>query len=339
MPIPFILAGLGILFGTFGIGAIIDGCSKAMKAKDIMKRAQARHDENISRYEKIQNACTAVMDKLGTLEMEILSSFGHFSDLIEKIQGRPKFEEIDFGDRSLPHYDRQQLKDVSVGAGVLLGCLGGAVAGTAGGMAAAGAVSAAVIALGSASTGTAIAGLSGAALTNATLTLLGGGTLAAGGGGVALGSTLLGVATLGIGLMVGGIILSLVGSKLTEKADEAWSQVEREEKMINKACAFLDELKEISASYRGTLEKVRHLYVSHIDFLEKLLRRGTDWNTFSDADRQKIQNLVHLVSILYAMCKEKLVLKSEKDNDINTINKEGVTAQMTRAERTLGQMH
>ncbi|MDO4840483.1 MAG: hypothetical protein Q3990_07400, partial [Desulfovibrionaceae bacterium] len=197
MPIPVII-GLALFFGTLGLGAIIDGCSNALKAKDIMKRAQKRHDENISRYEKKQKACIAVMDKLGTLEMKILSSFGHFSDLIEMIQGRPKFEEIDFGDRSLPHYAPQRLKDVSVGAGVLLGCLGGAAAGTAGGMAAAGAVSAAVIALGSASTGTAIAGLSGVALTNATLALLGGGTLAAGGGGVALGSTLLGAATLGI---------------------------------------------------------------------------------------------------------------------------------------------
>ncbi len=339
MPIPFILAGLAFGTGTVGIGAGINGINEAKEASDIMERAKKRHDKNISRYERTEKACTAEMDKLGTLEMEILSSFGHFSDLIEMIQGRPKFEEIDFGDRSLPHYDPQRLKDVSVGAGVLLGCLGGAAAGTAGGMAAAGAASAAVIALGTASTGTAIAGLSGAALSNAVFAVFGGGTLAAGGGGAALGSALFGGATLGVGLMVAGIIFALTGSKLLEKAKEAQLQVEREEKSINKACAFLDELKEISAFYRGTLEKVRRRYDSHIDFLENLLKRKTDWNMFSDADRQKIENLVLLVSILYAMCKEKLVLKSEKDNEINTINKEGVNAQMTRAETALVQMH
>lgn len=338
MPIPIILAGVALLTGAVGIGAGIDGASKAMDAKDIMERAQKRHDENISRYEKSEKACTAEMDKLGTLEMEVLSSFGHFSDLIEMIQNRPKFEEIDLGDQSLPHYDPQQLKDVSVCAGVLLGCLGGAAAGTAGGIAAAGAASAAVMALGTASTGTAIAGLSGAALSNAVMAVFGGGTVAAGGGGVALGSALLGGATLGIGLMVGGIIFALTGSKLAEKAKEAWSQVEREEKEINKVCTFFDELKKISAEYRGAIEQVRRLYVSRIAFLEDLLRRETDWNMFSKADRQNIENLVLLVSILYAMCKEKLVLKSEKDTEINTINKKGITAQMTQAERHLARM-
>ena len=74
------------------------------------------------------------------------------------------------------------LKKVSIGAGVLLGGLGGAAVGTAGGFAAAGATTSAVMALGTASTGTAIASLSGAAATNATLAALGGGAIAAGAG-------------------------------------------------------------------------------------------------------------------------------------------------------------
>lgn len=61
----------------------------------------------------------------------------------------------------LPQYNREELEQISIGAGVLLGGLGGAALGTAGGFAAAGATTAAVMALGTASTGTAIASLSG----------------------------------------------------------------------------------------------------------------------------------------------------------------------------------
>ena len=57
----------------------------------------------------------------------------------------------------MPHYDKEEISKVSVGAGVLMCGIGGAALGTAGGFAAAGATTAAVMALGTASTGTAIA--------------------------------------------------------------------------------------------------------------------------------------------------------------------------------------
>ena len=88
--------------------------------------------------------------------------------------------------------------------------LGSAAAGVAVGFAAAGGTTAAVMALGTASTGTAIASLSGVAATNATLAALGG-------GGIALGTTILGASTLGVGLLVGGIIFSVVGNGTTKK--------------------------------------------------------------------------------------------------------------------------
>ena len=85
------------------------------------------------------------------------------------------------------------------------------------------------MAIGTASTGTAISSLSGVAATNATLAALGGGSLAAGGGGMALGTAVLGGATLGVGLLVGGVIFNVTGSKLSDKADEAYSQAKRTE--------------------------------------------------------------------------------------------------------------
>ena len=146
--------------------------------------------------------------------------------MFEQIKNRLTFENYSKNGVTLPRYDVEELKEVSIGAGVLLGGLDGAGLGVAGGFAAAGATTAAVMALGTASIGTAIATLSGAAATNATLAALGG-------GGIVLGTTILGAATLGVGLLVGGAIFSITGGKLSDKADEAWSQMKKDEEKIN----------------------------------------------------------------------------------------------------------
>lgn len=265
MPIPFILGAAAVVAAATGIGAGVYGASKIKEAKDTMESAQNRHERNVYRYEKTQEACTAEMDRLDTLEKEITNSFKCFSDLIARIHNRPKFEEIDFGDRSLPRYDPQHLREVSLGAGELL--------------------------------------------------------------------------TLGVGLMVGGaIIFAFTGSKLSEKADEAWDQMKRAEEKIDTVCVFLDELKDAAVVYRDALEKIRRLYTSHMAFLEALLEERMDWDSFSETEKLHVRNLVHLVSVLNDMCKEKLVLRDEKEENLNTLNEVGIREQMTRAEEILDQI-
>ena len=203
MPLPLVLGIVAGASALGGLGAGAHGGIKMKKASDTMKKARRIHDKCQADLTQKNTATSGKMDELGKLEMEILSSFEDFSDTIEKIQNRPKFVEYNNDGVELPKYDGEEIKNVSVGAGVLLGGLGGAALGTAGGFAAAGATTSAVMALGTASTGTAIASLSGAAATNATLAALGGGAIAAGGGGgMALGTAVLGGATLGVGLLV-----------------------------------------------------------------------------------------------------------------------------------------
>lgn len=114
------------------------------------------------------------MDRLGKQELETLSGFKEFSNLFERIKNKPKFADITIDGLKLPEYNHKEMEKISVGASALVGGLGGALLGTAGGFAASGATTAAVMALGTASTGTAISTLSGAAATNATLAALGG---------------------------------------------------------------------------------------------------------------------------------------------------------------------
>ena len=239
MPLPLLLGGAAAIAGAVGIGSAVHGGVKMKEANDTMKLAENKHKEAIARFEAQNKKTTTDMDRLGKMELEILDSFQRFSNIFEQIHNRPEFKSYNKEDVSIPAYNAEELKQVSVGAGVLLGGLGGAAVGTAGGFAAAGATTAAVMALGTASTGTAIASLSGVAATNATLAALGGGAIAAGGGGMALGTTILGATTLGVGILVGGIIFNVTGGKLSDKADEALEQANKEENKIGAICRYM----------------------------------------------------------------------------------------------------
>ena len=337
MPLPlFLLIGAGVAAAT-GVGSTVYGAAKAKDANDTMKLAERRHNENIKNFEQTNENTNKTMDKLGTLEMDILSSFRHFSSLFEKIQNKPEFRSYRTDDVELPKYNPEEINKVSVGAGVLMGGIGGAALGTAGGFAAAGATTAAVMALGTASTGTAIASLSGVAATNATLAALGGGALAAGGGGIALGTTVLGAATAGVGLLVGGVIFGIVGKSLSSKADEAWRQMKTAEEKINTICSYLSDLDYTAKNYRQVLQSVNNIYRKHLDSLDTLItvKYKTDWNTFTTQEKMITENTVLLVQLLYQMCKVKLVLVSEKKDELNKINKIEINKSTQTAKKLL----
>ena len=121
MPLPLILGIGAAIAGVAGVGAGVHGAVKMKDANDTMKSAQACHKLNIERMEDWNKTTTSDMDKLGKLELEILQSFGRFSDVIEKIKNRPVFHEFSKDGVILPKYDPEKLKEVSIGAGVLLG--------------------------------------------------------------------------------------------------------------------------------------------------------------------------------------------------------------------------
>ena len=334
MPLPLFLGIGAAIAGVTGVGTAVHGGVKMKDANDTMKAAQSRQQANIARFEKWNKLTNESMDKLGALELEILHSFSAFSEVIEKIQNRPEFAAYSKDGVELPEYDGETLRQVSVGAGVLLGGLGGAALGTAGGFAAAGATTAAVMALGTASTGTAIASLSGVAATNATLAALGGGAIAAGGGGMALGSTILGATTLGVGLLIGGIIFNVSGHTLSSKADEAWAQMKDNEATIDRLCMYLSDLKQAADGYYTSMEQVNTIYRRHLAGLDAIvnLLGKTDWNQFTDQEKQLTENTVLLVALLYKMCKVELVLKSDAPDGINRVNRTALAESMKDAQ-------
>lgn len=341
MPLPLILGIAAAVAGTTGVGLGVHGGVKMKQANDKLKEAQKRNDSNNARLERMnQNACKA-MDVLGENEMKVLSEFQVFSDLFERIKNRPEFTDIKIGNVSIPKFEGEEIKKASVGASVLIGGLGGAALGTAGGFAASGATTAAVMALGTASTGTAISALSGVAATNATLAALGGGSLAAGGGGIALGTTILGAATLGVGLLVGGVIFSCTGSKLSSKADTAWEQMISNEQKINKICNYLFDLQRTAERYNATLLRIRSLYMKQLDkmrnIIESYYEKHVNWQNLSLEEQLVIENMVLIVGVLYNMCKVQLVRKSNR-SDQNIINKTEISKAEKDANDVIEQM-
>lgn len=340
MPLPLILGVGAAIAGVAGMGSGVHGVVKMKEANDTMKSADSKHKLNIAKFEATSESVNKTMDLLGVLELNILKSFEEFSNMVEKIQNRPQFKEHTKEGVKLPIYDKESLESVSVGAGVLLGGLGGAAVGTAGGFAAAGATTSAVMALGTASTGTAIASLSGAAATNATLAALGGGALAAGGGGIALGTTILGATTLGVGLLVGGVIFNVTGGKLSDKADEAYNQMKKAEKTIDTVCCYLTDLEKTAARYYKLLKTVKDKYYESFNYVSYVVNKinKTDWNEFTKQEKVATQNTVLLVGLLYKMCQVSLVNKADSDSEMNTINKTAVDDSIKNAEQVLEQV-
>lgn len=337
MPLPLILGAGAVIAGLIGVGNGIHGGIQLKNANDIRNEADIRNKRNNEMIKTQMENTNIAMDELGKLELEILEGFKKFSDTIEKIQNRPEFEEYSKDNVELPKYNRRELENVSTGAGVLVGALGGAAVGTAGGFAAAGATSAAVAALGTASTGTAISSLSGAAAANATLAALGGGSLAAGGGGIALGTTILGASTLGVGLLIGGVIFNIVGGKISDKADEAWKQMIKAEKKINDICKYLKELSSVSRRYKEHIEAVNKRYEKNFFYISYVVNdlNKTNWNTFSEDEKRATKNSVLLVALLNKMCKVNLVNKTNNKDGINDINREDIGEAMHNAHTVL----
>ncbi len=337
MPLPFIIGAVAAVAGVAGVGSGIHGGVKMKNAGDVIKLAKKKQENAINLFNEKNDACVKLMDDVGKQELEILSSFDDFSDLIERIQGRPDFKEFKRDGIELPAYEAEELKKVAVGASVLLGGVGGAAIGAAGGFAAAGATTSAVMALGTASTGTAIAALHGVAATNATLAALGGGSIAAGGGGMALGTAVLGGATLGIGLLVGGIIFNATGTKLSDKAEDAYVQAKKTEEEVGKIVAYFNELTDAATKFNESLSSVHSIYKKHFDILNHIImfEEKTYWTDFTEKEKMATKNAVMLVGLLYFMCQVILVIKQESEEVLNLVNNEEIDKAIHDADIVL----
>lgn len=335
MAVPIILTVIGIAGAVSGLAMGADGTKKIRSANESLGEAEQIQKNAIDLFEAKSKKAISIMDDLGKQELKILGTFDRFSDYIEKIQGRPLFRKIKIVSLDFEELDVKELKKVSTGANVLLSGLGGAMAGTAGGFAAAGATTSAVLALGTTSTGIAITELSGVAATNATLAAIGGGSLATGGGGMVLGSAVLGGMATGVGIMFGGLVFEITGEHLNKSADKAMVEAKNTERNVSKVIEHYDKLIVTTDAFGRVMAKIANMYLyslqNMIDIIDS--KDNYDWSNFSEREKLVIENTILYVGLLYNMCKVQLVKKTNEE--LSEVNEEDIKNAVTSARAYL----
>lgn len=337
MPLPIVIGVAAAVASIAGAGACAHGGVSIKKAKDKENEAKALHEECCNKFVEKGTLADETMDDLGILELETLGSFEEFSNVAAKIQNKPEFAAIDTSCTELPEFNSDGLRAVSVMAKATIGGLAGAAAGTAGGFAAAGATTSVVAALGTASTGTAISTLSGAAATNATLAALGGGSLAMGGGGMAAGAAVLGGAAAGAGILVGGVIVNVIGRKLSDNAEELMEQVLEERESVDQACALFDDIRGNAERYAKAIEATQHEYAKHVEEISFVVNSlgKTDWNDFTEKEKLSFETTVLLVGLLFNMCKTNIVIDDDGDGITDRVNHDGINKGIKESSRLI----
>lgn len=208
----------------------------------------------------------------------------------ERKIGQIKIHYLEFSKRMdeikrLEEKQRNASYEKKIGAGVLLGAGGAALAPTA--------AMAVATTFGTASTGVAISSLSGAAATNAALAWLGGGALSAGGAGIVGGQALL-TLTGPVGWAIGGasaigaaVMASSANREIGEKAESATRKIIRETERLKEidaqVCAWNKETIKLSVELTKKLTSFRH---------------KKDYSLFTENDKHEMIILMNMTEVL-----------------------------------------
>lgn len=322
MPIPFILAGLAVAAGGYGVKKGIDAKKDFNRAEELNNEAKEIYDDACSSLETTRENAQEAMNKLGQLKFDIYEL-----RLIPFVEAFSKIKNVDFqdkrlqGDLSLSSLTRDDMLMIEKAALDMQQVVGGGVtalgAGGLAGLAAYGGVGL----LGTASTGTAIASLGGVAATNATLAWLGGGALSAGGFGMAGGAVVLGGIVAGPVLAVGGMMLA---SKAEEAKHSAYGN-------RDKARAAAEEMKTAQVTTQGIHRRFEEIHGSLTQLnkhfqpllmgLRRIVSQNTDYATYSIEDRKGVMMAAALAKTLKNVLEAPLLTQ---DGTLTTASREAL---------------
>lgn len=298
MPIPFILGGIALAAGAYGVKKGLDAKDDMDTAKRVNNEAQIiakAAEASIKEAKEDTNAC---LESLGSQKIKIMTtSIADFVEYFSKLKNVRIANSIGLDElNEFTPEEFQTIKEASFAAKDLASGGMGAIA--AGSLAAAGAYGT-VGAVGVASTGTAIAGLSGAAATNATLAWLGGGALSAGGFGMAGGMAVLGGIVAGPALAIGGAFLA---SKAEDAKWDAYSNKSKAEEFKEQAkniCSLLRAVEKRADQIGDLLSDLNVPFKESIRELKSIIRSsGTDFRNFSIEEQQVVSKAANLAKTI-----------------------------------------
>lgn len=307
IPIIPIIAGVA---GVVGAKKGIDGVKKITGANKKIKEAKNIQEKAKNNVEAINQQTIKVLDEVGAKELEILSGFDTFADLIEKIQGRPTFEMFKRDDISIPEFSASELKEVSVAAKTALANVVGAAVGYAGAYAATDAVLMVAYSAVSAATVGGAATLTTAEAGTAMLATIGGGEAVA-------GALILEGLSWGVGILLAGFVIDRTGEKLGTNAEKSYEQALKISDEASLIYRQLNKIKMNTIKFKKYLLKVEKKYDEYLSRLQKILIEKNQWKDFTTEEKKTTENLVLLVGLLYKMCKTQLIIKGEEKNEVN----------------------
>ncbi len=164
----------------------------------------------------------------------------------------------------------------------------------------------------------------------------------AGVGGAGAGA-LVGLAAFGVSAAVfapvaagGGIAICIKGCNLEKKAIENKNQARKLQKKVNDICSFYSEVILVSDSFRKTIISVNKIYDRCLSKMETLVLRNPNWKTYSQTEKENIQNVIMITRLLYEMCSTKIVIKDETTTD--AINTEAINDLTTKSYKLIQTM-
>ena len=259
------------------------GVTKNLKYNKKFDDIKKRNDNNIAKYKNQEYLTTSTLNKLVKKKLEINESFKIFKEVIEKIKNC-EFHEIEKKEDKIPKFSPEKINGGSIGNSVFLSSL--------------------CTASGIAGATTALSSLGGGLTLNVMTSML--------------GTALISGATLGIGVLVGGIFSSIQGKNLSNKVDEAYSQMLTTEKNIEKVCFYLKELDEYLTKFLNSINKIHNKLTEHIRGLIYMTSIGkTDYKDYTNEEKDYLENTFLLVKLLYDMCKLELISKSKNIKECN----------------------
>lgn len=300
MPIPFILGGLAIAAGAYGVSKGIDANDNMNKAKQLNSDAKDMAGATEAKIKRYKSDTNKALEGLGKTKINILSgSISKFVENFSKIKNVNVADSVGMEELRGFNSNSQEfieMRDTSFHASELAsGGVGGLAAGT---LVAYGA-SSAVTAFGVASTGTAIAGLSGVAATNATLAWLGGGSLAAGGFGMAGGAVVLGGLVAGPALAIGGAFMAAKAEAALNNAKSNLDQARKFRQEGENICSLLYAIEKRATQIDKLLNNMNEYFIPAVAKMEYIIDvAGTDWRDYRDKEKQAIGKAAQLAKAI-----------------------------------------
>ena len=318
MPIPFIIAGVAVAAGAYGVKKGIDAKEDFDTAKRWNKKAERIYNVAQEQLENKRKNTDIALQNLGSLKVNIYqNSLKDFSDIFAKIKN------IDFEDNLalgiLNSVNEQDVLDIQDTILKMEEVLGGGIAALGSGALAGFGALGGVGMLASASTGTAIASLSGAAATNATLAWLGGGSLAAGGFGMAGGMAVLGGIVAGPVLAVGGMMMASKAEEAKHTAYANYDKAEAAVEQMDSACIVLDGIYRRVEEFIEVLEPLNEILEDYIDEIEEIVNRSNDWRTYTQEEKETVMATASIAKTVKNLCDTPII---DEEGEVTKKSKE-----------------